>query len=172
MSAQELKAKAAAEILMFEKLSKLTAISMVKMLMSQENKIAELEKEVITLARPAFKTSDIQLARIAELEKGKDELNIQIEVLKHSDAEYYGLYSELLFSPNEPPESLEAHNLEQQAKGVEDAKKYYSHKWVDEFEDVTVNIMKKGEGYIYPEGLGEYSSELYNQAKALKEGKQ
>jgi hypothetical protein len=57
---------------------------------------------------------------ISELEKEQGELNIQIEVLKHSDAEYYGLYSELLFSPNEPPESLEAHNLEQQAKGVRD----------------------------------------------------
>jgi hypothetical protein len=57
--------------------------------------------------------------KIAELEKDKDELNIQIEVLKHSDAEYYGLYSELLFSPNEPPESLEAHNLDQQSKGIE-----------------------------------------------------
>jgi hypothetical protein len=67
--------------------------------------------------------------------------------------------------------ALEIRDLEQQAKGVEDAKEYYSHKWVDEFEDVTVNIMKKGEGYIYPEGLGEYSSELYNRAKALKEPK-
>jgi hypothetical protein len=56
--------------------------------------------------------------RIAELEKDKDELNIQIEVLKHSDAEYYGLYSELLFSPNEPPESLEAHNLKQHSLAV------------------------------------------------------
>jgi hypothetical protein len=100
--------------------------------------------------------------RIAELEKERD-------YFKMSSAVNYGLYCELLFSPNEPPESLKAHNLEQQAKGVEDAKEYYSHKWVDEFEDVTVNIMKKGEGYIYPEGLGEYSSELYNQAKELKE---
>jgi hypothetical protein len=49
MSAQELKAKAAAEILMFEKLSKLTAVSMVKMLMSQEDKIAELEKNISML---------------------------------------------------------------------------------------------------------------------------
>ena len=60
-------------------------------------------------------------------------------------------------------------DLEQQAKGVENAKEYYSHKWDDEFESVTVNIMKKGEGYIYPEGLGEYSQILRNEAKALKD---
>jgi hypothetical protein len=73
---------------------------------------------------PPIVTNDLMLIqtltkRIAELEKDKDKLNIQIEVLKHSDAEYYGLYSELLFSPNEPPESLEANNLEQQAKALQ-----------------------------------------------------
>jgi predicted nuclease with TOPRIM domain len=114
MNAKELKAKADEEISMFEKLSKLTAVSMVKMLMSQENKIAELEKENTSLNDQNKRVC----TEVAELEKDKDELNIQIEVLKHSDAEYYGLYSELLFSPNEPPESLEAHNLEQQVKGV------------------------------------------------------
>jgi hypothetical protein len=56
---------------------------------------------------------------IAELEKEQGELNIQIAVLKHSDAEYYGLYSELLFSPNEPSESLEAHNLKQQKEVID-----------------------------------------------------
>ena len=57
---------------------------------------------------------------IAEIEKERDELKIQIEVLKHSDAEYYGLYSELLFSPNEPPENLKLHNFTHQAKGALD----------------------------------------------------
>jgi hypothetical protein len=72
----------------------------------------------------------IQVERIAELEKERDELNIQVEVLKHSDAEYYGLYSELLFSPNEPPENLEAHNLEQQEKGVEGTAKEMNNIYV------------------------------------------
>ena len=63
----------------------------------------------------------------------------------------------------------DARYLEQQAKGVEDAKEFYSHKWSDEFGGVVVNIMKKGEGYIYPEGLSEYASQLRNQAEELKE---
>ena len=43
-----------------------------------DRRIAELEKEVITQKRPAFKTSDIQLARIAELEKERDALKIPV----------------------------------------------------------------------------------------------
>jgi hypothetical protein len=90
---------------------------------------------------------------ISELEKEQGELNIQIEVLKHSDAEYYGLYSELLFSPNEPPESLEAHNLEQQAKGL-----------IDYAEALYMNI-KRGKYHQIMMAAGR----LQIKAKALKE---
>ncbi len=49
------------------------------------------------------------------------QLKIQVEVLRHSKADYYGLYCELLFSPNEPPENLKAYKLEQHDKGVDSA---------------------------------------------------
>jgi hypothetical protein len=67
MSAQELKAKAAAEILMFEKLSKLTAVSMVKMLMSQEDKIAELEKALRDIEHAVHNKNEL-----LEMQKNQD----------------------------------------------------------------------------------------------------
>lgn len=83
---------------------------------------------------------DMANSKISELEKERGELNIQIEVLKHSDAENYELYAELLFSPNEPPVNLQAHNLEQTRKGF----------WLG-FEDARchpdeMNILKQWEG--------------------------
>ena len=90
--------------------------------------------------------------RIAELEKERDDAVIA--------------YNNCMTG-----NQIHIRDLEQQAKGVENAKEYYSHKWDDEFESVTVSIMKKGMGYIYPEGLGEYSQILRNEAKALKETK-
>ena len=88
--------------------------------------------------------------RIAELEAKNKELN------------------DIYFSCNCRPSELAIRDLEQQAKGVEDAKEFYSHKWADEFESTVVNIMKNGDGYIYPEGLEEYASQLRNQAKSPK----
>lgn len=61
------------------------------------------------------------LIGLLESEVGK--LKQGLEDLKRSDADNYGLYMELLFHPNEPPENLEAHNLTQQAKGITDAVK-------------------------------------------------
>ena len=103
--------------------------------------------------------------RIADLEK-------ENELLKHVE-DIFNASPDLTFDCCKKlfTEDFQAHNLEQQAKGVENAKEYYSHKWDDEFENVTVSIMKKGMGYIYPEGLGEYSQILRNEAKALKETK-
>lgn len=55
---------------------------------------------------PLLKARD---RRIAELEAENKKLKI-------ADAKSYGMYCELLFSTNEPPKSLEAHNLGQQIK--------------------------------------------------------
>jgi hypothetical protein len=83
---------------------------------SQSDMIAELESK---LAGSKY-TVDLFCVKYKELEKERDELNIQVEVLTHSDAQNYELYSELLFSPNEPPKNLKLHNFTQQAKGAMD----------------------------------------------------
>jgi septal ring factor EnvC (AmiA/AmiB activator) len=90
---------------------------------SKDAKIAELDKECINAKNYTVdlsKTVTKYGNKIAELEKERGELNIQVEVLTHSDAQNYELYSELLFSPNEPPKNLELHNFTQQAKGAMD----------------------------------------------------
>lgn len=43
---------------------------------------------------------------------------------------------------------------------LEKAVDLYSHKWSDEFCDVTIDIMKKGMGFIYPEGLIEFAKQI------------
>jgi hypothetical protein len=86
-------------------------------------RIVELDKSCDTLVNVNFSlTGDVLKLdkRIAELEKERDELKIQVEVLTYSDKENYQLYSDLLFSPNEPPKNLELHNFAQQAKGAMD----------------------------------------------------
>jgi hypothetical protein len=95
MNAKELKAKAAAEILMFEKLSKLTAISMVKMLMSQENKIAELEKALqrqtkrVKLLEPLLE-SEPNSQDIRDLEQQAKSINDAVETCEKHHADNLG----------------------------------------------------------------------------------
>lgn len=43
---------------------------------------------------------------------------------------------------------------------IEKAVQLYSHKWSDEFCDVTIGIMKTGMGYIHPEGLIEFAKQI------------
>tara|TARA_R110000744_G_scaffold337928_1_gene443085 strand:- start:278 stop:721 length:444 start_codon:yes stop_codon:yes gene_type:complete len=114
---------------------------------SQQERIAELEKE-----RDDYKTGNIEAKEFIQS-------HIRDPLTGH-------IYPRKAYCPMT---ELAIRDLEQQIKGVEDAKEFYSHKWSDEFVGVVVNIMKKGEGYIYPEGLSEYASQLRNQAKALKE---
>ena len=127
MDAKELKAKAAAEISMFEKLSKLTAGSMVKMLMSQENKIAEIEKE-----------RDVLTAFIIKRMPPIKALSSTYEICK--------------IISDEVDSILEAHNLEQQAKGLTDYAK----------------VQEQGIAAVW---MISAASTLLKQAKALKEGK-
>ena len=141
----------------------------------------EAIKELLRLAHEQL---DSKESGLAELKKELEEMKARNTMLEVDFDAALSMAEELCETSNNPSTkiifdsfvndtscetNLEAHNLEQQAKGVENAKEYYSHKWDDEFESVTVNIMKKGEGYIYPEGLGDYSEILRNQAKALKE---
>ena len=51
-----------------------------------------------------------------------------------------------------------------QAEALEEVAEMYGHKWQDEFTEVVVDIMRKGRGYIYPEGLTERAAELRRQA--------
>jgi hypothetical protein len=81
------------------------------------DKIEELEE--IIRGRDELINNAVS-SRIAELEKERDELKIQVEVLTQSDKQNYELYSELLFSPDEPPENLQLYNFTQQSKGAMD----------------------------------------------------
>ena len=124
------------------------------------------------LGKPVV-TNDLMLIqtlgnRIAELEKERDELRIQVEVLKHSDAEYYGLYSELLFSPNEPPVNLEAHNLEQQAKGLRE----YSEHLISDAEGIPEGLEHKGRGSNIYNWQTHFARELRYRANNLSNAKE
>jgi hypothetical protein len=72
------------------------------------------------LANAFAKRLDTKDKRIAELEKDR-------EHFKMNSAVNYGLYCELLFSPNEPPESLKSHNLEVRKQAFTDAVQYMEH---------------------------------------------
>ncbi|MGM0858609.1 MAG: hypothetical protein ACQEW0_16240 [Pseudomonadota bacterium] len=50
------------------------------------------------------------------------------------------------------------------AEALEDAAKLYAHPWKEEFSVVAVDLMRKGRGYIHPEGLLDYAEELRQQA--------
>jgi hypothetical protein len=94
--------------------------------------------------------------KIAELEKEKAELNIQIEVLKHSDAEYYGLLGLPIF---------EAYQLEQQAKGLND----YVVETMDNSYILHLDPEISHQSFLI--NLNATASRLRNQAKELKEDK-
>jgi hypothetical protein len=88
-----------------------------------------------------------------ELEKERDDLKIQVEVLTHSDAQNYELYCELLFSPNEPHENLEGLKLKWQAEGIKNFFKKHYHQlsdarlkhWADLEVKSLINQAKGGE---------------------------
>jgi hypothetical protein len=52
-----------------------------------------------------------------------------------------------------------------QADAIERAAKLYSHKWEEEFKEVTISTMRGGIGYIYPEGLLEHANAIRQSAK-------
>jgi hypothetical protein len=45
-------------------------------------------------------------------------------------------------------------------KALELAVKLYCQKWNDEFAEVSTEIMKKGMGFIYPEGILEFAKQI------------
>jgi len=104
------------------------------------NKIAELEKELLnskeSVKRNAYRIIERD-DKIAELEKERDEANCHA---------YYILDTCTVFSPKK----LQAHNLEQQAKGLTVALGFGLH--ASKLEKIILKI-----------------DELRNQAKALKE---
>jgi len=51
------------------------------------------------------------------------------------------------------------------AKTLEDATRYYTHKWKKEFEDVHISIISKGAGFIHPEALLQYAADIRQDAK-------
>jgi hypothetical protein len=64
---------------------------------------------------------------IDELEEKQTNLKAKVKTVSHSSAENYGLYCELLFSPNDPPENLEAHNLQIRKQTVAEVLRYMEH---------------------------------------------
>jgi hypothetical protein len=147
--------------------------------------IQQCEQEIVTVWKlnSELKTyNEKQEKRIAELEKERDEAvflaeqrrqfivnGVELGYIPHPTIEEDKAANlTILMCGFDNSHAMKAHDLRQRAKGVENAKEYYSHKWDDEVEKVTVSIMKKGMGYIYPEGLGEYSKILRNEAKALQ----
>jgi hypothetical protein len=111
-----------------------------------ERRIAELEKEnkgiSLALSLPYSNESSKQQSRIAELEKERDE---------HMAHAYYILETCMVFSPAH----FEAHNLEQQAKGIEDFIQPYP-------------VMGNYGRVVYESGINR-AVVLRNKAKALKE---
>jgi archaellum component FlaC len=86
------------------------------------DKIDELELHLRqTLDNAMSQASDLR-DRIAGLEKERDELKTQLDVLTFENETNHECYVNLLFS-NKPTEvNLQTHNLEQQVKGVENLK--------------------------------------------------
>jgi hypothetical protein len=84
VNTQELITKAAAEILLYERPARITAVAMLEILKLQADKIAELEKEQVVLKKfidlqgEVVKASDAEITekdkRIAELEAVADDL--------------------------------------------------------------------------------------------------
>ena len=62
--------------------------------------------------------------------------------------------------PARQPQEVAVPSVEAFAAIIEKAVQLYSHKWSDEFCDVTIGIMKTGMGYIYPEGLIEFAKQI------------
>jgi hypothetical protein len=149
---------------------------------NQADNIAKLKKSdnkwlnlVVKLGENAVEMD----SKIAELEKANRGLKVHIkngmaiqeahERISTEDSEYEGSYVYSLverFLTESPEFSLEAHNLEQQAKGMQD--------WV-ESDKVLQKCTKPS---TYQKGVHHTllhcdtrASELRNQAKALKEGK-
>jgi len=79
----------------------------------EDGQEAAAQFDMPTIADRAIETIKEQQNRIAELEKEVDKYRLEA-------TRQYGAYCALLFSNVEPSVSLEAHNLEQQAKGVKD----------------------------------------------------
>jgi hypothetical protein len=153
MSAQELKAKAAAEILMFERLSKLTSISMVKMLMLQEDKIAKLKKERDeALILCDFKDKDIDACTsvLSNVYSSGCDLQELEEDVKYILVDH-------IYASSTNGKALESYNLEQQAKALSNA-----HKVI-----VENKMFRSARDYI-----NFRADELLEISKALKEGKQ
>jgi hypothetical protein len=93
-----------------------------------ENTNDTLHKLMVSGERRGIeKATEESKDKIAELEKERDELKTQLDVLTFENETNHECYVNLLFS-NKPTEvNLQAHNLEQQAKGVEDlARESYS----------------------------------------------
>lgn len=59
-------------------------------------------------------------------------------------------------------ERLKTQQSEVAARAVESAVKLYSHKWSndEELNRVGINILRRSDGYIFPEGLLEYAKQL------------
>lgn len=59
-------------------------------------------------------------------------------------------------------ERLKAQKTEVAARAVESAVELYTHKWSndEELNKVGIDILRRGIGYIYPEGLLEYAKQL------------
>jgi hypothetical protein len=121
--------------------------------------ITALDKEQ-RAKREAWRDNNQLKKRIAELEKERDELKTQSDVLTFENETNHECYVNLLFS-NKPTEvNLQAHNLEQQAKGLIKIIKDYG---VSQFSG------RDQVKYVEYENIRHTIDRLQKEAKALKE---
>lgn len=66
-----------------------------------------------------------------------------------------------------PETSLSRRDARMKAEALEEAVTLYGHEWNEEFAEVVTDIMRKGHGFIYPEGLLEFAAEYRRQAEGV-----
>jgi hypothetical protein len=143
MSTQELITKAAAEILICERPSRITSVAMLEMLKLQADKIAELEKE-----RDEYHAMVVYMGAIMDESEGVAGYHLNGDIAKWDD----------LFTTSILEDAALIRDLEQQAKGRLDGVAYALNMYC--------TAMSPKE---FPPIGAYYASQL--QDKALKEGK-
>lgn len=109
---------------------------------------------------------------IEALKKERDELVAQCERLRAGMNQAIELLVTAIHEPEQITEG-EIHDLRTleretpaaslahvRAEAIEEAVGLYAHKWSDELAGAAIDIMRGGQGYIYPEGLLDHAATI------------